>query len=89
MNELVTNAFKHAFPGNRKGRVEVSFTRRRDRGWRLRIADDGVGLPGWPWRDGSHGLGIRIVDALVDRLHGRLDVATDHGTRFTLDIEPQ
>jgi two-component sensor histidine kinase len=88
VNELVTNAFKHAFPGGRKGRVEVSFQRRKPGGWRLTVADDGIGLPSWPPPAAPHSLGTRIVGALVERLHGRLEVATEGGTRFTLDVEP-
>jgi two-component sensor histidine kinase len=88
VNELVTNAFKHAFPDGRTGRIEVSFRRRKPGSWRLTVADDGIGLPSWPPPLAPHSLGTRIVGALVERLHGRLEVATDRGTCFTLDIEP-
>ena len=89
VNELVTNAMKHAFPGDRQGHVEVSFTRHEAQGWRLTVADDGVGLRSWPPAPSERSLGVRIVAALVDRLHGKLAVETGPGTRFTLDIDPQ
>lgn len=89
VNELVTNALKHAFPGDRKGVVTVSFKRRKPGTWRLTVADNGVGLTSWPPPAAPHSLGTRIVRALVDRLHGQLEVAVGHGTRFTLDFEPR
>lgn len=88
VNELVTNAMKHAFPDDREGRVAVSFTRRKVGGWRLTVADDGVGLASWPPPAAPHSFGTRIVQTLVDRLHGQLEVAVERGTRFTLDVEP-
>ena len=42
VNEVVTNAFKHAFPGSRRGTLSVSVARDGDR-LRLVVADDGVG----------------------------------------------
>ena len=89
VNELVTNAFKHAFPEQRKGRVAVSFMRRKPSGWRLVVSDNGIGLPTWPPPPSGRNLGSRILGVLVERLHGELAVSCDRGTRFTLDIRPQ
>ena len=44
VNELVTNAFKHAFPGER-GTVSITFGKRDDGQISSTVADDGVGLP--------------------------------------------
>lgn len=75
-NELVTNAFKYAFPDQRAGSVTVSF-RGKDRGvFELRVADNGVGCP----ETAPPGLGGRIVDLLVQQLSGTLTrVNTDPG----------
>ncbi|HEX8165915.1 MAG TPA: sensor histidine kinase [Beijerinckiaceae bacterium] len=43
LNELVTNALRHAFPEGRKGRVSIS-TRRTEGGGRIVVEDDGIGL---------------------------------------------
>jgi two-component sensor histidine kinase len=77
VNELVTNALKHAFPGGREGIVRVTF-RRLDTLFHLSVADNGVGFPpGQQPRptDGS-GLGSRILRALATQLGGRLDVVS-------------
>jgi two-component sensor histidine kinase len=46
VNELVTNAFKHAYPQDARGVVRVSLSREeQDETLKLEIADDGIGLP--------------------------------------------
>ena len=66
--EILTNAFKHAFPGRRTGVVTVSS--RQDGGMGiLTIADDGVGLPAEA--DGSRRpLGLTLVRKLVEQIGG-------------------
>lgn len=79
--ELVTNALKHAFPARGGGRIGVTL---RDLGAEavLTVEDDGVGLPDGRSRERTSGL--RLVERLVAQLHGRLEVAVEGGTRFTL-----
>ncbi len=71
-NELITNAFKYAFPGETAGRIEVRFSR-DPRQWRLHIADNGVGLPENFDSRRSGSLGMRIVDALTRQLGATLE----------------
>jgi len=76
VNELVTNALKHAFPNNNDGVVRVTF--RRDQGsYVLIVADNGVGTtPGRPaGGDDDGGLGSQILRALAAQLGGRGDMA--------------
>ena len=44
MNELVTNALKHAFPNERPGRLSITVAP-DGKYFGIRIADDGVGMP--------------------------------------------
>jgi two-component sensor histidine kinase len=69
VNEAVTNALKHAFPGERPGRVSVRLRRQGERGLRLEIADDGIGLPGGG--ADAEGGGTRLVRTLARQLGGR------------------
>ena len=87
VNELITNAFKHAFPGEREGVVRVSFRREED-SYELIVADNGIGEASeQAARDGG-GLGTRIMRALAVQLGGRLEVVsgevggTQHLLRF-------
>jgi two-component sensor histidine kinase len=88
INELLTNALKHAFPEGRAGSITVSLHRRRDGALALRVADDGIGLPPNvdPVNPGS--LGLRIVNILCAQVRGVLETergtADGRGTTFSL-----
>jgi PAS domain S-box-containing protein len=90
VNELVTNAFKYAFPhgqprpGNQRCEIQVS-AMQEGADYTLTIADNGVGLPdGLDWRQ-AKGLGLVLVRMLGQhQLRGRIDVNRIAGTVFTL-----
>lgn len=83
VNELVTNAFKYAFPGNREGVVEVAFEH-RDAGLTLVVRDNGVGST-----DAVEGLGSRLIRLMVQQLNGQLQRAEGGpGTLTTVTIPP-
>ena len=88
VNELVTNAAKHAFVGRERGAIHVSWKRKPKGGWRLTVADDGVGLPAQPRpRRKDGGLGQRLVEAFAKQAGGTLTTAGDaNGTRVTMDV---
>jgi len=84
INEFVTNSAKHAFEGRDNGTIRVSF-RRSEGGYRLIVADDGVGMPAKSRRAG--GLGMRLVAAFVEDAKGVLSVESDDsGTVFAVDL---
>jgi len=85
VNELATNAIKHAFPRG-SGKLELGFGRRGEE-VALTISDDGIGLTN-PRDDfvGS-GLGSRFVEAFVHQIGGTLATATGViGTTFTVRL---
>lgn len=85
VNELVTNAIKHAFPNDRDGRIEVgvSLEGASDR-YVLTIRDDGIGLPD-NWTSIDHqSLGLKLVSKLVHQIRGELAVESRAGTCFTI-----
>jgi two-component sensor histidine kinase len=82
VNELVTNALKHAFPNERGGTVYVRL-RRNANELTLVVEDDGIGCPDAP----SEGLGSRLVRLLVQQLRGRMTrEAAAPGCRVTIVI---
>jgi PAS domain S-box-containing protein len=87
VNELVTNALKHAFPDGVTGGVTVGL---RTVGEELEILvrDNGRGLP--PDLDLQHArtLGLRIVRTLARRLQAVVHVENDAGTAFTIRLPP-
>ena len=76
VNEAVTNALKHAFPGDRKGRVRIGLRRAGGGAVRLSVEDDGVGLPE---RRREGGLGLELVEALARQAGGEASVAAAPG----------
>lgn len=71
VNELVMNAFKHAYDESSAAAVQIRFEALQDR-YRLTVSDDGRGLPPH-FKAEEHGsLGMRVVSSLVERLGGDL-----------------
>jgi two-component sensor histidine kinase len=87
LNELMQNAVDHAFEGRTEGSVHVDLVRHPDH-LEIDLEDDGVGLPDGFTLDGSNGLGLSIVKALVTgELAGSMEMrATGHGTRVQLRV---
>lgn len=85
--ELVTNAFKYAFREAAGGHIAVSISDRGDGRVRLRVCDDGEGLPdGWTERKPrGTGLGMKLVRAMLDQINATLEVANEKGACFTID----
>ncbi|RKZ04934.1 hypothetical protein DRQ21_00960 [Candidatus Fermentibacteria bacterium] len=84
-NELVTNAFKHAFPEQRKGLIQITIRELSDNTVELMVADDGVGMPGEMDIMGAKTLGLQIVRSLVKtQLGGTINIIRDKGTTFSI-----
>ncbi|WP_243439094.1 sensor histidine kinase [Fundidesulfovibrio soli] len=81
VNELVTNALKHAFKGRERGEVAVT-VRQTGSEVALRVEDDGVGLPPDFDLEGTATLGMQLVVQLAMQLRGRLWVADGTGAAF-------
>jgi two-component sensor histidine kinase len=83
VNELVTNALKHAFRDGAQGKVWVEL-KRNNGSVSLTVGDDGVGLPdGWDIQS-SESLGMQLVAALVGQLDARLTLNREGGTEFVI-----
>lgn len=87
INELATNAAKHAFQGRERGAVEIKF-HRTEEGWRLVVADNGIGIDPAKAEQSKGGLGQRLVEAFVRQANGTLTTQSDgSGTRVTVDFK--
>jgi two-component sensor histidine kinase len=90
VNELVSNAFKYAFPGKREGYLEVYLGKNNgeEDDNTLIIRDNGIGIPdSVGFRKGSSGLGMQIINSLVKKLHGHIDIDRKDGTTFTIKFK--
>ena len=86
MNELVSNALKHAFPDGRAGRVCVELQPFGDKQHVLVVGDNGVGLPA-DLDITANSLGLQLVDDLTQQLNGKIIVRCDGGTTFTITFD--
>jgi len=83
LNELISNALKHAFHDGRNGTLSISGHIDRDL-MTVIVEDDGVGMPsGFDWKN-SESLGLRLVNSLVDQLEGTIEKGTGEGTMFII-----
>jgi two-component system, sensor histidine kinase PdtaS len=82
VNEIVSNAFKHAFLGASSGRIKISLAMIGDREARLGISDNGRGFN----PDSAHqNMGSRLVAAFATQLKGEVKTeSSKRGTSFTL-----
>jgi len=89
VNELVSNALKHAFPSERKGVVKITLSRvgldaeedsSREKGIELTVVDNGVGIPEAVKNGSPDSLGLRLVQNLASQLDGKIDVRNEGGT---------
>ncbi|NUB43490.1 ATP-binding protein [Fertoebacter nigrum] len=89
VNELCTNAFKHAFPHGNGGTVTLTGTAEPGKSYILTCADDGVGLAAAA--NGSNaaqpGIGNAIIEASVAQFGGKLEVVpTDIGRAVQITV---
>ncbi|MBN2460116.1 MAG: PAS domain S-box protein [Candidatus Cloacimonetes bacterium] len=87
INELVSNALKHAFPDDRKGIVHVSLRTDIDGNNILTVKDNGVGFPPNLSLKKSKTLGLQLLQTLVAQLHGRLELKRKKETTFTITFK--
>ena len=86
VNELVSNAIKHAFPGDRKGRVVLNVEEETPGRIRLELEDDGVGLPETINLDELPAGGLKLAASLATKqLRGSFSLKPErNGAGFTV-----
>jgi PAS domain S-box-containing protein len=88
LNELISNALKHAFPNGRSGEIRVSLQRTKNGGLILSVADNGVGLPDEATLQTRRSLGMRLVHSLATQLDTQIEfLHRDPGTEVRWRLE--
>ena len=84
INELVSNALRHAFPNGRKGKIEIGMHRDREGNVAIVVSDNGIGFPdGIDFRN-TQSLGMQLVTSLVGQLSGTIKLERNEGTSFEI-----
>jgi PAS domain S-box-containing protein len=85
LNELVSNALKYAFPGDREGEIEVRLCSETGKGMELVVRDNGVGMPEGVEIENSRTLGLQLVRNLVrHQLSGTITLEKGDGVEFRI-----
>lgn len=86
VNELVTNAFNHAFKGREKGTLDIQLAN-KEGVLELTVRDNGVGLPDNFQIKDANTLGLRIIETLVRQLNADIDYESKKGTEFRVSFK--
>ena len=83
VNELLTNALKHAFNQQGKGEISVSLIKMDFDKLKLEVKDDGCGITNLPPKNG---FGTQLMQLLTQQLEGKMTTHTGKGTRFSFEF---
>jgi len=86
LNELISNSLKHAFPGERKGKINIRIEEKQGI-ITIELADNGIGTPANVQINNTKTLGLKIVQALTEQINGSIELARNSGTRFILSFK--
>jgi PAS domain S-box-containing protein len=86
LNELLTNALKHAFPDGRKGQIRIELRNVEGKRVRLTVRDNGVGLPAGFDPEHAQSLGMHLTRILASQLDGTLHYTVNAGTAFDVEF---
>ena len=85
VGELISNAYKYAYPEEEKGTIEIFLHQDAERNVTFTITDHGVGLPADLNIDNSETMGLRITKNLVEhQLKGTFDLNSENGLKCTV-----
>ena len=82
-NELVSNAYKHAFNG-KEGLITIELSKLFKNTYQLKIADNGQGLPANFDLHSNDSLGLDIVCILSEQINAELKIYNDNGAKFDI-----
>jgi PAS domain S-box-containing protein len=88
INELVSNAFKYAFPTPAGGEILVRFSEENGGKLGLVVSDNGIGFPEDKNPEESDSLGLKLVRTLTEQLGGQLQYRNQNGFQCEISIPP-
>ena len=88
INELITNSYKYAFKNNVGNKVVIQFETTEKQGiYKLKINDNGIGLPDDFDINKLTSFGMQMVKGLVEQLNGTIVISNDEGTSYEISVE--
>ena len=87
INELVTNAIKHAFAKMDSAEIHIHFKKSPHDNFTLTISDNGIGMPVSQNNSNAKHLGMRVVESLIKQINGSHSIETINGTKHTIILK--
>jgi len=85
LNELISNALKHAFPGNRHGELTIIISQTKNTEIEIVVRDNGLGLSGYVDVHQPLSVGLHLGNGLVkNQLDGQIEFRRDAGTEIRM-----
>lgn len=78
VNELISNSFRHSFPGDLKGEVHLTLSEANGQAT-LQVRDDGESVDGHVDADGEGPLSSTLIANLITQLEGTAEVTAERG----------
>ena len=86
VNEILSNAYKHAFEGRKQGKIKISAVLENGR-IRITVRDNGIGLPENFDISRTSSLGMKLIRTLIQhQLRGTLSFTSGKGTEITMEF---
>ncbi len=97
INELLINAFKHAFPAvdpacdedQHEDKIRIEFSANDEHRYTLKVSDNGIGIPEDMDLRNTESLGMQLVSTLTEQLEGILEINGKEGTEFKIEFTDQ
>lgn len=86
LNELISNSVEHAFSGLQKGEIRICLNE-EDNMVKVRVEDDGKGLPEDFEKREALSMGMTIIHTLISQLNAELKSGNDNGAFFEFTFE--
>ncbi|MFH5833055.1 sensor histidine kinase [Halalkalibaculum sp. DA384] len=88
INELVVNAYKHAFSSNGKGKISIDIKKRGGKVFVL-VSDNGSGFPEEFTHEAKESLGMSIINTLVKQLDAEIEIYNSNGANIEFNFVPE
>src|SRR6185437_2541212 len=81
LNELITNAFKHAFKNQSNGKIEIGL-KKEGKLVNFYVSDTGLGMDSIQLQSSS--MGMSLITSLIDQIDGKLEYKNQGGSLFLI-----
>jgi PAS domain S-box-containing protein len=86
LNELISNAYKHAFRGRTEGEIKIVCTKMGGK-FTMMVSDNGIGFDAEKILEQPDSLGITLITALTAQVNGTIKSTNKNGTSFYISFE--